>query len=123
MCIKESPIQLVREACVWIKSKESSPAGFLCVWALTHAYLIKDYGGACGRFRLWLDLGSCPNNNPRVPFIRPVSPSPVGQHDQPVSEAYQEVDVDEEPEQPGGVAGEFELAYGGDGGVAAYGGE
>src|SRR5512146_812286 len=55
--------------------------------------------------------------------IAPVGFGPVDEHDQPVAEADQEIDVRREPYPPGDDSGDAQAAEVGDGGHAADGGE
>ena len=49
-------------------------------------------------------------HHPRRPIKTHVRPRPVHEHDKAVSEADQEVDVDEQPEQPCEQAAEAQVA-------------
>src|SRR5262249_59491710 len=62
-------------------------------------------------------------DQPRAAVERDVRPGPLDHHDEPVAEADQEKDVDEQPEDPGEEAGEPEAADLADGGASADGGQ
>ena len=53
--------------------------------------------------------------------MKPVVPDPVEHDDDPVAKADQVVKVEEEPDQPGGIAAKVQAESAGDGGVTADG--
>src|SRR3954447_18061256 len=55
--------------------------------------------------------GEIPGNQADAALMREVGPRPLGHHDDAVAEADQPEDVQEDPEQPGDVAGDLQAEH------------
>ena|SRR5690348_11498183 len=62
-------------------------------------------------------------NQPHLIVIEYIIPCPVEHDDNPVAEANDAVDVQEDPDHPGNVSAEGDSPNARDGGISSYGGE